>query len=519
MVAPNWALPAVLLVAVLLRSIPAPAWGVSDAENYAAIAWRMSRSLPVVGEYAGPPHKPDERMGPRAFAIRPGVTFPASLVFRALPVNGRTAALYPLALGLSEVVLAFLLARRFAGPAAGVAAALLVATIPQAVIDGRLLRADLPSAAFAGWGAWAFLAALDRRSTAGIAAAGAGAGLLLGASWLSKETLVLMAPALIAAGAIAGWPRARTAAVAAASCAAGLAAVMAAESAFYAHRTGDPLFRFHELMRNFEQCRENFWRHGEGAGKSSVAIAWRLLLDGPATLLLSRPALGIGTAALAAGWWSIRRHRAALVPFAWLALLAVAFNFGSTSISEYRPLPTLSTYHYAMVLPGCVLLGVTAKLASTKCPRKAAAAVGVLACTYAIASVAVIHRNQRTCADMQVAVRAIPAGASVLTDYSSRMMLSYHLDGAPEISPRVRRLESVAEGTSGDFLLLVPGRLRDLQNLYGYRAPIGMVADLGWRPVIELGTLTLYRRELESREARDDVGTVPTAIASSPEPG
>jgi 4-amino-4-deoxy-L-arabinose transferase-like glycosyltransferase len=501
---------AIMFVALALRTVPAPHWETGDAENYSAVAWRMSQGERVVGTYAGPPHKPDESMGPRAFAIRPGVTFPASIAFRVLPAGAWAAAAFPLVIGLSEVLLAFLLGRRFGGNAAGLIAALMVATIPQSVVAGRALMADMPAAVLAAWAILAFVTGAAACTTFRSAAFGAAAGVLLGCSWLSKETLLLMTPALaaVAMAAPASEPSRRWTTVMAA--AAGLMAVVACESMAYAHLTGDWMFRVHELSRNFEQCRENFWYQASASANASAlgiggSLTERLVVAGPTAILLCRPSMGICLCALVAAACARWRGRPlAAVPLCWLAGLALAFNFGSTSLSAYRPLPPFSNYLYPLVLPGAlVIAGVLAaeleatNAAATADVRRRAwllAAVASMGLAYAAAAVAVNRRNSQASDDILQAARALPESACVATDFSSRLTLSLFMTGTPDIGPCVVSYEDCKDLGTADYLVVIPDRLRSLGDRYGYEPPGELRVLDQWDTFVEAPTLSVFVR-------------------------
>lgn len=497
-----------MFIALALRTVPAPHWETGDAENYSAVAWRMSQGEPVVGTYAGPPHKPGESMGPRAFAIRPGVTFPASLAFRVLPAGAWAAAAFPLVIGLSEVLLAFLLGRRFAGNPAGLIAALMVATIPQSVVAGRALMADMPAAVLAAWAVLAFVTGAAACTTLRSAAFGATAGVLLGCSWLSKETLVLMAPALaaVAMAAPASEQARRWTTVTAA--AAGLMAVVICESLAYAHLTGDWMFRVHELSRNFEQCRENFWYQASASANASAlgiggSLAERLLVAGPMAILLCRPSMCICLCALlAAACAHWRGRQQAEVPLYWLAALALAFNFGSTSLTAYRPLPPFSNYLYPLVLPGTLVIAgvlaaeVQAAAATADVRRRTwlLAAVASMGLAYAAAAVAVNRRNSQASNDILQAARTLPASACVATDFSSRLTLSLFMTGNPDIGPCVVSYEDCKDLGTADYLVVIPDRLRSLGERYGYKRPSELWVLDQWETLVEAPTLTVFVR-------------------------
>ncbi len=82
----------IFAVGITLRMAPLPHYMWGDSANYTAIAWHMAQDRSVIGCYNGPPHKLGEVLGPRAFGLRLGLTFPASLVLRFLPPTGLATA-------------------------------------------------------------------------------------------------------------------------------------------------------------------------------------------------------------------------------------------------------------------------------------------------------------------------------------------------------------------------------------------------------------------------------------------
>lgn len=494
---------AVLLVvtfAAALRVTPIVDWEGGDAENYACVAWRLAQGESVVGRYAGPPHEPAEPMGPRAFAIRPAVTVPASWLLAILPPAPWAFAALPLSLGLSEVVLAMLFGRRLWGPKAGVLAGVLVACLPLAVSEARALRADLPAGVLLGWGVFALWIAMTTRTAWTSLAAGAAAGLLLGASWLAKETVVLAVPALAILAAFAIRREGRRAWPGLIACGLAGLAVLGAEAATYAAKTGDPLFRFHELARNFEQCRENFFyadspAHGWPDGGYASALMTRLALSGPKQLLFSRPTLGIGCLALVAGL-ALRRRRDPLVApiLGWLVLLGLAFNFGSTSLSEYRPVVPASTYFYPIVLPASLLCGAAA--ATWNRSRMVRLGFAIFIAIAGLLSLAVNLRDRETMAEIRACSAAVPEGARVAIDFRGTTSLAYARTGIPVGSGDTRTLDEIRSPSDVDFVVVRGETLEFLKANYRYEPPAWLAelerSDRANR-VFEAGDTVVYR--------------------------
>lgn len=490
----------VLSLAAALRIVPTVDWEGGDAENYACIAWRLSQGGDVVDGYAGPPHEPGESMGPRAFAIRPAVTVPASWLLRVLPPEPWVFAAVPLALGLSEVVLAMLLGRRLWGAKAGFLAGLLVACLPLAVSEARALRADLPAGVFLGWGMFMLWIGMSSRPTRSRITLGIAAGLLLGLSWLAKETVVLAVPSLVALAGIAIRREGRSAWPALLACGIAGFAVLAGEAATYAAKVGDPLFRFHELARNFEQCRENFFyadspAHGWPDGGYANAVTSRLAVAGPKQLLFARPTLGLGFLGLLAGIALWRRKDAAgMAILAWLGLLGLAFNFGSTSLSEYRPVVPASTYFYPIVLPACLLCGAAA--ATWNGSRLVRVGFPTFVAVAGLLAIAVNIRDREPVTRLRAAGASVPDGARVAIDFRGTTTWSYLRHGTPDVRTEVVPFDLVDDPDTIDFLVVRDDTIRFLRDNYRYEPPswVGRLGEDGrTRAVSQHGDITVYR--------------------------
>lgn len=501
----------VLTVGATLRLVPAPHWHESDPENYAAVAWRMAQGDATAHRYTGPPHKPSEDIGPRAFAIRPGLTVPVSWVMRALRPTVWTVAAFPLLMGLSEILLAYLLGSLLWNRWAGVLAALAVATLPLAVLNARVLQPDLPAAVLIGWAVYAGLWAMAARRRKWALGCGLTAGLLLGLSWLTKETVVLAVPAM--AGLLAvHWQRNRRRVLLVAGAGlCGLLAVVVAESVAYQRGRGDAFFRFNELARNFEQCKENFfYRESPAFGWTDATygrvLATRLGWSGPRTLLFGRSALALGFLACCAAVLLWRKGKPRLaIPLAWFVLLLLAFNFGSTSWTSYRPLVPLPHYFYPMVLPAALLLAAGMQVTmenlwASAVGRKRLLAAGAVALPVLFAIPAgASHRYTTQARQTPLAFSALaaelPSRAVVATDFRTRFTLSYYRTGVPAFSRNTVSLEDPDAVAGAEFLLVRPQWLAWLRDRYGYEIPAAATpSPHDWTLISARAGLQLFQR-------------------------
>jgi len=252
-------------------------------------------------------------------------------------------------------------------------------------------------------------------------------------------------------------------------------AVLGAEAATYAAKTGDPLFRFHELARNFEQCRENFFyadspAHGWPEGGYASAVMTRLAVAGPKQLLFARPTLGLGCLALVAGLALWRRGDAVAGPIiAWLVLLGLAFNFGSTSLSEYRPVVPASTYFYPIVLPACLLCGAAATTWIGS--RIVRASFAMFIAIAGLLSLAVNLRDREPMAAIRACAAAVPEGARVAIDFRGTTSWAYARTGTPAVGDDMRSLDEIQDPDDVDFVVVRRGTLAFLKANYRYRPP------------------------------------------------
>lgn len=342
------------------------------------------------------------------------------------------------------------------------------------------------------------------------------AGLLLGASWLTKETVIYLFPLLAGVCLVGMWKKKPGILLVEIAVGIGFGTVLAAEAALYQHKTGDALFRIHETQRNFEQCKENFFYEDSPAygwrGSTYGKALWRrLAIDGLPTILLDPKYLCLGLLALAAAIFGRLRGTPNIVLVSlWFMSLLVLFNCGSTSLQTYRPLVLNSRYYYMLVLPAALLLGGFANHllgsgsseADLPARRRLRSAAIILAGTgFAFAAAAIAtslylsltaYAQHRALAD---ALARVPQGVAIVTDFRSVADVSYYLVGVPEPVPSV---VTAFEGSTvpppdGSFVLINRPTLSFLGSRYGYAIPLVFAQNLpSWRRVWAEKGVELY---------------------------
>jgi hypothetical protein len=326
--------------------------GLDDAE-YARFAYLLANGVPFPTEYTGP----------AVFPLRVGVIAPTAFFYEAFGVTEWTTVLYPFAISLAGIVLVYWCASLFFGAGAGVIAAGLLGAFYWDIDSATRLLPDLPGAFFATAGITVIAWAADRRRERpkGLLLAGVAAGLLLGVSWLCKETIAYLAPFCAVWLALMVRESGRPAIALWAGVAVGAGSILLGEAATYYATVGDPLFRLHEMERNYRQWPNGFFTEGSVFGwprgmDYETALINRLFVSGPSRILFdpssySLPAIALGGTLIA---WA-RGHRRFVVPGLWLASLAVMFNFASSSTTSYVPLALSHRYLYLETFPAVVL--------------------------------------------------------------------------------------------------------------------------------------------------------------------
>jgi hypothetical protein len=290
--------------------------------------------------------------GPSVFPLRVGLTVPAALAFKAFGVGEWPLVLYPFAISLCTVVLAYCSASVLFDRRAGLIAAAFSAAMTWQVEAATTLLPDLPGAFFSTAGVTLLLVALRHRTASGrwLGIVGLAAGLSFGVSWLNKETVLYTVPFCGALMALSIGRRSPRGLAVWTGVAAGALLVFATESVIYALSTGDFLFRFHETERNYTQNAKYFFTEGSVYGwktgeSFAGAVRRRLLVTGPEIIFLNRQALYLplfaGAATIYGAW---RRDRRFLIPSLWFWSLVLMFNFASSSTETYRPLVLFNRY-------------------------------------------------------------------------------------------------------------------------------------------------------------------------------
>ncbi len=354
------ALAAIMAMCTALRFMLFGGYAGLDDGEYARIAHWIVNGTFSLQEYGGPP----------VFPLRTGLVLPTALVFRAFGIGEWSMVLYPFALSVLALGLVYVCAAQFFGQRAGLVAVALLGLTPIELGSATKLLPDMPAAFFAALGVTSIVL-LERRAQrqATLFWGGCLAGISFGLSWLCKESITFLAPFCLAYMAVCIIRRGRSAVPLWAGVAVGSLGVLFGEMITYLVVTGDPLFRFHEIERNYRELENGFFTEGSDFGwqkgeSYARALGKRLLVSGPALLLLDYSFLFlplVGLIAALHGWYT--KDKSFAIPSLWLVTLLVMFNFSSTSFSSYVPMALFHRYFYLIVFPSTVLAaGLIGKL-------------------------------------------------------------------------------------------------------------------------------------------------------------
>jgi 4-amino-4-deoxy-L-arabinose transferase-like glycosyltransferase len=274
-----------------------------------------------------------------------------------------TLAAYPFLASIVGCLLAYALSRRLGTPLAGLIGLGALAVIPIDIQMASLLWPDAIAAFWANVGVALACVALNRSNLRQSAFLGVMSGGFFGVSWLCKEAVVYLVPFVIILVLVLhrqSQLSVRTTCMVAISV--GSIAVLLAETAFYGKLTGDPLFHFHAMERNYELNAVWFFDKsspyfGWESGKYLKALVKRLFFTGPRDMLFnSRMTFVPALAILGAAWAVVFRRRSFVIPTIWLISLLVMFNFMTSSFASYKPLPLsggFDRYLYVLIVVFC----------------------------------------------------------------------------------------------------------------------------------------------------------------------
>jgi 4-amino-4-deoxy-L-arabinose transferase-like glycosyltransferase len=474
-------LAALILLALFIRLWPLPSWPTSDSANYIAVAWNyITPDSGLPSTYAGPPHDPHLDVGPMVFTIRPGLTWALALPIWAFGFRPESFCIFPLALGLLEVVLAFKVGKAVGGRGTGLLAAAIITTLPWSVSESRYAKADQISAVLAYCGL--YVAALSPLRYKHAALCSIAAGALLGWAWLVKETTAFIFLAAALAAVLSGNHKKRFKSYLLVS--ATLLTTLALECLGYQLGTSDPLYRFHAMTTNLVQSKANFFTaesaiYGWRNTTYTKALLNRLLISGPRSLLLAPASLGIVLLGATYGAWIITKRRLSSQSLfmrattIYLLLLLAIYNFAPTGLAEYRPIPAVYNYFYPLVLPAVIMISMCLTRLPLGTALRPWALYGLISVLGAAAFISIarnIHLEQPN-RDLDCLIERLKDRTCLMTDPRTCFELSQRITHTPKLSPKIIPWNSTSSASGVEFALVRPAAIEDLQFRYNFSSP------------------------------------------------
>jgi 4-amino-4-deoxy-L-arabinose transferase-like glycosyltransferase len=341
-----------IMIGIILRLIFFQGYSDSDPREYAALADQLAHGEWHISDYDGA----------ILFPVRFAIYVPTAFIFKLFGLSELTIATVPLLVSLGTFFVAYAVTRQLFNSLAGLFSIAILAIVPLDIAMATTLWPDPIAAFWANLGVGLLVFDDNRENRTHSAVIPILAGLCFGVSWLGKETVVYLGPFV----AIYYYLYARQGRPSGAwlhLLFVGLAALflVVAEAAVYRVYRGDWLFHFRAVEINYTQSPVWFFNQsspyfGWNDDGYTKALLKRLLVSGPAALLNSFSKLPI-LAIIAAAWAAFMKDRRFVIPILWLLSLMAMFNFASTSLAAYKPLPLYQErYLYPILLPSTVLL-------------------------------------------------------------------------------------------------------------------------------------------------------------------
>ncbi len=504
----------ILAAAIIIRVIAFQGFSDSDPRSYAEFADQAARGSlyqPAPGDW-------------NTYALRVGTYLPAAVAIRLVGLSEVSIVAFPFLISILSCLLAYYFGRRLFGQPTGLMAMAISAIVPIDVQFASLLHSDAIAAFWANLALfilWRITASNWRRLNL---AAALLSGLLFGISWLSRESVVYLIPFVLLLVLLRdeggnGLRSFQQRFLILTAVGAGALAVLAGETFYYYHRTGDLLYRLHTTENNFRVCAALFFDSSSAVfgwqdGGYARALLRRILYSGPRDILLSRLYLGLPALALLGMAWNFmvgRRPR--LLVYLWMISLLLMFNFMTSSFSSYKPLVIIDRYLYQLMLPAVLITAdLLVQLVHRDRSREshfwgALLLIGLLALSGR--GITTITSNRVQAVERQIS-KELVGGEALYTDhYTVSGMIFFRDHRLSGTSSTNHSWERAATGSAGEtvwermdiadfpvgsYVLVNPETIDFLRDLYRYEPPSFATAPpSNWQVVRQFRRATLYR--------------------------
>lgn len=478
---------AVLVLAGLaLRVLCYSGLGTSDPLGYIAAAANLARGVYPWHEYPG------------AYA-GVGLIVPITPLVMLGGYTSWLPSLYSLACGLGLILVTYWLGVQLMRGSTGLWAAFVVAFSTLAIGTAMAVLPDTP---LAFWSALAVALAVDaqrnadRRRTFLLCFA---AAIALGIAWSTKITAVFVFPVVF----LALLPMTGRRAVALAGGCAGLLLMLLVYAGFWALATGDPWDGLRCISGGLP---------ADDTGAVSLPprhSLWAYPIK--MFIIVSDDGLFYYFLVPAMLWAVACKWRELWLPIAWVAIVFLCLQFGTTSLSTYRPFPHNARYLMLLLPAGAVLIGAAFAHLAAKRPRSA----GALGAGYAMVCgfLAFLHPATMS-SDVPAAAAAMrllegERPDAVFTDRQfARRFNHVQLDFAETVPPAEVWLDENLEpvrapiGEGSTFVVRYDGSVQRYHATQGNYEPLDVDAAYAWlernadKRVVELDHACLQRPAL-----------------------
>lgn len=470
-----------------------------------------------MGDYAGTVPPIIEGVPPQ-YPTRLGVAIPVAINFRLFGVHEWSLLIFPIAMSLATMLLAYFTARRFFSPNAGLIALGLLAVTPIDSQFATWLLSDTPAWFFAAAGMLLLYRGYRTERKGWKIAIGIISAACFGWAWLTRAQAAHLAP-FIAALLVIWTARERRNLPMAISFVSAAAVIFVAELIMYRFATGDFFHRFRAFEELYEMHRQ--WYFTEGGvygwepGQYWRGLARRLFRLGPEAILFNAnfallPLFGL-IGALYALWW---KRREFIFPAIWMLWMMFVYNFGSSSLTSYKPLPWIDAYIMPTLFPAVIMAaGFLAMLIERRGSGEEHArerrfwAAGIIA-TILIAACFGIYQHWRLGIGSPVERRAaldISPADTVYTDETTMGGLRFFWGFQEDDGARAFTGLEASDLTGGSLVLVNHHQLRRRQDIIGYQPPKWVLdPPEDWEAVKRWDQAVLYRVPLEVDEGGDD---------------
>jgi len=342
----------IIVLAFVIRIVSFSGFNGADDEAYAELGYRMSQGdFQINDKYLRAP----------VFPLRVALITPVSWCLKIAGVSETAILFYPFLLSMLSVILVFIAGCIFFDSRSGLIAAAIQAILPIDAVSASALLPDLPAAFWANMGVLICYYASRRSENWIKISCGILSGLALAISYLCKESVVFVLIFICIFFAYLAYRHKRNAIILI-TIGVTFITVLLAESFVYYQSTGDFFHRLHETERNYEVCKYGFFTEGSPwgweKGEFGIAIKNRLFKEGPKKIFMTKSFGWIAPAAMLALIYAVmRKLRKFAFPATWFLFLVLIFNFGSSSLTAYRPLVLVERHFYPILFPAVLLAG------------------------------------------------------------------------------------------------------------------------------------------------------------------